>query len=526
MDDLSVQITGADGSTVSFSTTATNTDDLMIVDKVTTKRGTGHESAQLTLARDPLKRYDDLDLLYNVSITAPDGFELFAGRISGINPESGKLQINCTGNWSIAKDLSNISEVYTDVSMERWGGVPLERRAAILASGYASEEASTGNGQVVTKLAQPAWTTGALPNSEAWYTPPVGANIGSITATWTRTTGVSSGGDANHSWAMLLASDTTPSSYDTSGDLQAAGPGTATLTATTTRSFGVVQFAYSAAFGTSDSFDRSIAWSAIQVQGDHGLTSITPSEVVKHLVGKYCPGLTYDADSITEHPYEIPHLVLESTEVAEGWARANAFANWSVDVWGNKVYYAPDPLLTEPDFILDIKRGDVLDPDGQSIDENWPCNGVEVNYTDSLTGRKESIGPADDYRLTTTDPENPCVAMGVNRYGKLDIGFPCAEDDAIQIGSVWLAEALLPGRVGSGSVTGKVLTASGDEVPAHHIRSGDVVRYAHESTGRLVYGTIYDPVTGKNELRFDPAPATLTAMLERIGVAVMKVGGR
>jgi hypothetical protein len=527
MDDLSVSITGPNNQAVEFSTTSDDSESLVTVDRITTKWGTGHESAQLTLHRDPLKRFDDIDLLYDVSITAADGTEVFGGRVSGLNPESGRTQINCVGNWSSAKDRSGVSELFVDRSMERWSGMPLNRRAAVLAAGYAPEDGTTTGATIVTKIPQPVWTAGSLPAAEAWYTAPAGTAIGKIVGVWTRSgAGVGTGGTP-HRWVAVLATNDTATTANASGDLEAAGPAAFVLDSTTAdRKFASLSYYYDAAYGTADSIDRSITWSQNAVVGVHGLTSITPSTVVKFLTAKYCPGLTYDADSIVEHTYEIPHLVLESTDVAEGWARANAFANWTVNVWGNKVHFGPDPSLTEPDFILDIDRGDLLDPDGQTIDNDRPVNGVEVFYTDSLTGRAERVGPDDDYRLRSDDPENPCNKMGIDRWGKLDISFPATEDDAIQIGSVWFAEASTPNRVGSGTAVGMVLARDGSEVPVSSIRSGHVVRYAHEAVGRLVYSTTYEPGASKIDLKFDNAPATLSAVLERIGVALTVVGGK
>lgn len=529
MDDLSVQITGPNGAQVDFSTTSSDAESLVTVDRVTTKYGTGHESAQLTLHRDPLKRFDDIDLLYQVSITDSVGNQVFGGRVSGINPEAGRTQINCTGNWSIAKDKSGVPMIFKDRSLERWGGMSPTRKAALLTAGFAPDDGTSEGASLLLKIAQPVWTASSLPFTAMTYAAPVGCAISNVAASVLRTTADWNTGDGNYTAYAHLGTDDALSSSDDTSDF-AASVGSAyalSLTSTTSdRRFVEINARYEAAYGTADSVERAVRFSSPVVTGTHGLTTVTPSTVVKWLIDNHCAGLTYDADSITDHTYEIPHMVMEETDVADGWARANAFANWAVNVWGNKVYYAPDPSLTEPDFILDIEQGDTLDPDGTTMDENKPINGVEVFYTDSLTGRKEKVGPDDDYRLRSDDPENPCNKMGVDRWGKLDISFPCAEDDAIQVGSVWFAEASTPDRVGSGSAVGTVTAKDGSKVPVSSIRSGHVVKYAHESIGRLVYATTYEPSSSKMEMKFDNAPATLSAVLERIGVAVMKVGGR
>lgn len=519
MDDLSVIITSASGEELDFSTTATDADKLVTVDRIVTRWGTGHESAQLTLHRDPLKRHDDLSLLQSVQIFSADGDLRFGGRISGLNPESGKTQINCVGHYAIAKDKQGISEIYRDVTLERWGGIPLNRQAVLLANSLMPSDAQNVGGSLKLALAPPPWTTAAYPMCASWYTAPAGVGIGSVSIPFARTTTDWAGGGSYNIY-LTLSTDDAQASSDLSSNYGGSTSGTASKTATTTdRRFAEFAAWYAGTNGTADSKERAITARPVVV-GTHGLTSITPSTVIRNLIDRYCPGLTYDAESITEHPYEIPQLVFDGKNVSDCWADANGFANWGLNVWDRKVWYGPMPDLDAPSYLLDLDNGDTFDPDGQTIDENRPVNGVEVFYTDSLTDRPERVGPDDDYRLRSDDPEHPCNVEQIDRWGKLDISFPCAQDDAIQIGSVWFAEQQVPSRIGSGGAQGEVKTADGVKVPAGSIRAGDVVRYAHESIGRMVYETTYEPASSKVTLKFDDAPATLSAVLARIGVAI------
>ena len=522
MDDISVLITSASGEELDFSTTATDADKLVTVDRIVTRWGTGHESAQITLHRDPLKRHDDLALLQSVQIFDAEGNLCFGGRISGLNPESGKTQINCIGHYAIAKDKQGVSEIYRDCTLERWGGIPLNMQASLLAvSSVAPTDGQAAGGKIKLQLAPPPWTVPGYPLVAMWYTAPAGVALGSASINYARTT--SDFGGANYHLYLRLSSDDGAASSNSSSDYGSTASGTITLTATTADRRFADFFAY---FGstnaTGDSKERAVTGSPV-VKGTHGLTSITPSTVIKNLIDRFCPGLTYDAESIADHSYEIPQLVFDGKNVSDCWADANGFANWGINVWDRKVWYGPMPDLDEPTYLLDLDRGDTLDPDGQTVDENRPVNGVEVFYTDSLTDRPERVGPDDDYRLRSDDPEHPCNVEQIDRWGKLEISFPCAQDDAIQIGSVWFAEQQVSSRVGSGGAQGVVTTDSGLTVPAGSIRAGDVVRYAHESIGRMVYETTYEPPSGKVTLKFDDAPATLSAVLARIGVAVAGV---
>jgi hypothetical protein len=527
MDELSVRFRSASAEELRFSTTADDPDHLITVESITTKLGTGFDAAVMTLHRDPFERFDDITLLVECIITDSEGFVLHEGHVTGLPPEAGKIKINSTGKFSILKDRSGFSRVYSDKDVSHWGGMPIARRNALALLGFNPQDGNTMGGSVVTQLAHPTWTSPGLPVTESWYTAPPGVNLESITGTWTRSgAGVSTGG-TSFQWAAFLCTDDAAASYDWTNDLEASGPATFSRDATVSgRRYAMLQLLYGAAFATDDSVDRAIIWSDVTVQDDHGLTSITASEVIKHMIDTYAPGLTYDDESITDHPYEIGQLVFDGVDGSDVIAKVNSFANWDFNVWeGGKCWYGPQPDLNAPDVILDMDDGDVLDPDGQSISEDYPVNGVEMFYTDVLTDRPERVGPEDDTRLEDTSDENPCNKENRSRYGKMDVSFSCNEDDAIQIGAVWLAEHLIPSRSGSGKAVGDVQSA-GEQIPARRIRSGQVVRYRHESIGRQVYETTYQPASGEVTLKYDDGAATLTAMLERIGIALILAGSK
>lgn len=533
-DDLSVTIRSADGTELHFSTTSDDPSTLCTVANITTKDGTGFESAQITVARDATKRYDDLGLLQEVVIEGVDGKVLHEGTITGTVPEVGRVQINSTGKFAMLKDKSGFSDVYVDADVSKWGGPPSGRQGVLLAANYSPASASVDGGTIKLELGSLPWTNPGLPATTACYVAPPGVPIGSIecdlaslngTVAWTT-------GNADYNLFVYLSDDDDASSPDASSDRAAAIPTTATTVtaSTSTRRFAWIEAAFQATVGTSDSVVRGIRASNVKVKGAHGLTTITPSTVIQDLIDRYCPGLTYDAESITEHPYEIGQLVFEGVSPTDVIAKVNSFANWDFNVWeGGKCWYGPHPDLNDPDFILGPtsgEDGDTLDPDGRTVSDDFPINGVEVFYTDVLTGYGERIGPDDDYRLTSTDDENPCNRENRDRWGRLDISFPCNEDDAIQIGSVWLAEHLIPSRVGSGKAIGTVTARNGQRVPAANIRAGDVVRYADEDYGRKVYSTNYQPSNQENTLTFDDAPATFDAILERIGIEIILLGSK
>lgn len=523
MDDCSVLIRSvATGQQVTLSTTADSPDELVTIDSITTKRGTGFETANLTLHRNPSERFDDVRLLMDVIITDGEGFVLHEGQITGLPPESGKVKIQSTGLWSILNDRSGFSRVYRDADVSKWGEPPINERARVLAGGFQS---NAYNWQV-SGGALACEPTGTDKNeATAWYTAPAGVTLSHVDYNGAESlAGVTFGsavlifhdGDAysaSESDIVNLTLDST--------DRTATCPNTV---AEEPRHIGIPLQNSTTGTVTAGSYRK---FNSLAVYDDHGLTSITPTTVIQHLIDTYCPGLTYDAESMADHPYEIQQLVFDGVAGSMVVARANSFANWNLEVWeGGKVWYQPSPILTEIDFILDEDSGDVLDPDGRNVTEDYPVNGVEVFYTDVLTGRPERVGPDDDDRLADTSDENPCNREGRNRWGKMELSEVANEDDAIQVGSVWLAEHLIPSRSGSGTAKGTITTASGEEVPCSRIRAGDVVRFKHESIGREVFETNYQPLTGEVTLKFDDGVATLSAILERIGIKVLLLGNK
>lgn len=533
MDDCSVLIRSTvTGQQVTLSTTADSPDELVTIESITTKRGTGFENAVLTLHRNPLERFDDVRLLMEVIITDGEGFVLHEGQITGLPPESGKVKIQSTGKWSILNDRAGFSQIYVDRDVSHWGGMPLERKPGLLTNNFKPADGQADAGKIRLQLDQPTWSANGKPYTSVMYMAPAGAFIGSLVADLDRSVNANTHWDktnASFTLTMLLSDTAGLNDYDVTSDQAAAVPVTGlTLTATKSdRRFAHIDALYEAAFATDDSTERAILASNVKVYGNHGLSTITPSTVIRHLIDTYCPGLTYDDESIADHPYEIGQLVFDGVQPSMVVARVNSFANWNCEVWeGGKVWYQPQPILTEIDFILNTDDGDNLDPDGRTVTEDYPVNGVEVFYTDALTGLSERIGPDDDDRLTDTSDDNPCNREGRDRWGNMQLSEVANEDDAIQVGSVWLAEHLIPSRSGSGTARGTITTASGDEVPASRIRAGDVVRFKHESIGREVFETNYQPATGEVTLKFDDGVATLSAILERIGIRIQLLGGR
>lgn len=527
MDDLSVVFSSASGEQFEYSTTTSDPERLCLVTRVTTQNGTGHESIEITIPRDARKRFDDLTLLQTVEVLLADGFQVFKGRVSGLPVESGKLQVKAVGNFARFKDRKNICEIYKDADPANWQAMPVNRRAALLTAGYSPADGQGYRGGVLVKFAQPPWSTGSLPVTEAWYAAPANANIASAAMTLQRTTAYFNTADADNNLFLVIATDDAGASYDITSDLagSVASAYSTSLTASVSgRRFAFISMNRGTGYGTADSSERGVLATSPVVTGDHGLTSITPSTVMKHIVGKYLSGITYDADSLIDHSFEFPHLVFDSTSAADAFATLNSVANWDLNVWGDKLYFGPAPDMGTPTYILDLDDGDELDTDGRTMSEDRPANVADVWYTDLLTGYPSYVGPDDDSTLQITDGDHVCNVEGVTRAVNVQIDAKTTEAYAVQVGALALAEQQVPSRVGKGAATGTIRTLDGNRVPVGHIRAGDVIQYAHESICRQVQDTTYDPTKSRVEFNFDDRAATLKAFLARVGIAMSVVG--
>lgn len=520
-DDCSVQIRTAAGAQLDFSTATDDPDRLVTVEQVTSRLNTGFESAEFSLARDRHKRYDDLDLLQEVVIDGADGGRQFEGFISAIAPESGQgLKVLATGHFATLKDKRAIPGLFRDRDLTHWQSPTSANKVANGLASYRVADPTIDAQGVRLALSDPPWTTNGKPLSNALYVAPAGDLIGKIHFGWER--GVEAIHlSADYDWRLYGCTDDVGGGAISTGNLRAAGPGSGTFTLSVPKRFAIAQLQYNLAYATADTNDRSVNWTELTVEGTHGLTSLTPSTVLKYLLATHAPGLRFDDDSIAEHPYEFGHLFHEGQDLTMWIAELNKVANWQFGVWDDKrFHYGPAPDLRAPDWILSEDEGATLDTDSNAVSEDWPISGVEVCFNDVLTGFEEVVGPDDDYRLRSDDDENACNKEDRQRWGRIDVSEPCTREDAIQIGAVWFAEQLVPGRTGSGTATGTVRSANGQVVPVGVMRAGDVVRYEHESLGRQLTSMTYQPRGQQASFEFESGAATYAAFLERLGIAI------
>ncbi len=527
-DGISVRFESASGSGESFSSDATNSDKFISIDKLSDRVGIGFESGSFMLSRREDLRFPTPRELQRATVYAPGNQIIWQGRVQPIAKGTGKNKIEAAGLFQAFRDKP-FPQIFIDQDVSKWGGMPLNRVQEYLTANYAPVDGAVADGSIRTTLASPPWTSPGLPVSESWYTAPPGVNIASITGRWQRsTTSVDDGGtDANYFWACYISTaDSVAAAYDSTGDLQAAGPAAFSVSATVTgRRYGVLGLSHATTNATADSVDRAIAWNTLAVKGDHGLTNIYASEVLKYLIGATCPSLTYTADSIDDTTYEIGHLVMDADQTtADILPTLIGYHLWQLMVWENgTVYFKPAKVQDDYDFLLDRSAGDTFMPASQGTDKDQSINQIHVIYNSVTTGRTERLTSTDDASLADASDDNPCNIEGIDRTATLKVDRPTTADDAGYLGSLWLQENRLPTRAGAGTCGRYVRNRAGQIVPSYEMRSGDRIRYAHDESIFTLYGKTIN-TDGSCDLEYDDAPMTSDGIAERIGAALQLVG--
>lgn len=165
------------------------------------------------------------------------------------------------------------SMIYVDSALKNWKGIGTQRRVNLLASGYGPADAQVRTDSTSPALASEVvgnWAADALAISEGWYDAGEGNALDRMYYAWSK------GSTINHavtnwSWTASLSTDDTAASFDTAGNLRAAGPGSGVVAATTTaRRYALVQMIFAVAESSSDGKRFPIDW-FLCVYGPHRL---------------------------------------------------------------------------------------------------------------------------------------------------------------------------------------------------------------------------------------------------------------
>ena len=493
-----------------------------------TKLGEGFSDASLQLARRIDQDYADLDLVNDVAFTGADGSTAYEGRIAAMPRELGdahSIGVTLAGWMAHAKDRK-FAEIYVDTDLSAWRAPGPSQRLRMLNAAYAPQDPNVlkdTNGQAaIETLIQGAWVTNFIPRSEAWYVPGGGITIGSLYYAWTQ----NNANGAGFNWHAGLATDETDVSTDMTADLEAVGPGSGTLTATTARTAAFLRFLFGSNSGAgADGAQFRLLWTALGAYGSHGLTKrdgdptrppgFYASDVIRDIAQRWCPML--DPSGVQDTTYVIQQLAYKDrTYPFDAFLDINKYHLWNLAVWENKRLCFQPYDLTDYDWeIRTDDPGTTFSPQGPSTESLF--NGITVTYQDLLTGTTNVLTPETNSELADASTENPWNAWGIPHWDEITLSTPTLQAQALELGRAALADRNRPKTPGTITVKGYIRDRAGNPQPVWKVRAGETISITNfpNDTPRLIVETDYSDEDKTVKLAIDRPFALLDAYLDR-----------
>jgi hypothetical protein len=529
--DLTILGTAADASgNRTYAGDAANPQDRPTGIQFKTSRFNGFTDGSFVLPRRSDFDHPDLRLLNEYVFTGQDGSVAYEGRARDLPRDLGDqghtVTVTLAGWISHFRDR-RFSAVIIDRDIARWTGPSAARATALetASAGHASGEVLNDpslNGRTLRTGFLGAWAQSQA--SEAWYDAGPNNQISRIRATWTRNVNVSSGAVANWSWQAVLADDDILTNSSSTGDLQAAGPSTIDHAPAGTWRHALLSLFFSGA-GGGDNTNYAVDWTNVRVIGTHGITlsgsspaeGVTASDFLEWLVSNYCPKLNtagvvatgHVISNLAFHDRTFPY---EAVEVANR-PHLNSFG-----VWDDKTFhFAPAPDMS--DFDWQVRADDPgvrLRIQGDSTEHL--VSGLEVEFTNTASGVRETLLAADHDELRDDSVDNPYVRAGYPGEDTISISEPCSDDEALEVGRVALAQRNQPRGVGEIDCSHHIRDRAGNWQPVWKVRADHriAVVSSDNERPRLIGETSYNHDDRSLTIAVDSTLRTPDAILDTL----------
>lgn len=508
----------------------------------------GFERATCTLERDPRINYPDLAELSTITVQGAGGDTAWQGRLEKAPDTAGaqeQVSPEAVGWQAHLEDDNSAREIFVDQELSRWQGASVARKINLLNGNIDEEDASVGvdaSGPALVSQITGAWAR--FRDSEGWYDAQ-GIPIGLLKYAWMLQEKNKIGDDTVTElweWVANLSTDDVVSSQDLSGNLRGEGPsGTGTTTATAIRTWAHIALNYTTNGGT-DGVQYPVFWPILAVYGTHGLplygglsTSEAPgvlaSDAVAYAVGKWAPKLAFTTGpegTIQPTSFVIGQLpFLEPTTVAEMIKQAIRFELPDWAVWEGSTFYMNPRGARGKAWRARVGPAQLQEA-GPQVARLW--NGCIVSFSD-VTGVTRTVGPPGSGAETVSsllideDPENPLNEIGIRKWAKLSMGTSTVAG-ATQVGAIFLRETKALETSGNATIVGHIEDEGGVLYPAWAIRAGDSISFvdASDPSPRRVVHASYEDSSKGCTVALDVPPDSLTAILERLSVAISPLG--
>lgn len=537
--DLVVIVTDANGATKTLSSDAPDPGDRPRGIQFGSQLGSGFYVGSFNLSRAIDREHDDLHLGDDVRIMLANGDTVYEGWISSL-PRSmdteHSLTVNLSGYMALTAD-EPFTEIFVDRDLSRWTSAPLGRIVDLLAGNYTQPEgpsiapdATTGRAAMILRTAD-EWASPIRPIAEAWLdTGSVGVgkiywNMGNI--------GAASTADAD--WALLIRTandDDGTSVVTSSADLWATLDTSGTFTDVGSR-YAFISFFYNSTPAGGAGYVYSVHVRDLAVYGPHGLPDVgsaapygvAASDVIRYLIGRYCPQL--NTAGVMDTTYPIGHLVFDESTVYDAMLKVNSFHLWDLACWEGKTIHFGQTDLTDYDY--SIRHDDVGVVVGlQGDDFTDLVAGIQVKYPDVATGTQELLHPDDYAELRDQSIDNPANIHGRRKYPIFSIPFPTTAANALELGRIKLAELAQVKAPGTFTASARLRDRSGQWVSPSVVRSGQRIRLTSSAAlsdrVRLIHEATYNHDSRSVTISVDSTRAVIEALLDRTTAALAAAG--